>query len=197
MCHRTKVRIILFGIVFGSDPLSNESPFDDGDLSGTTRSIRSWFRYRCMVDTRHRCPYHVIIRSRSVASFDLMKRRDALRSAGLLGLGIHDLWLRTLQAQTQSTAKPSRTAPSSTRSCVFIFLFGGQSHLDLWDMKPDAPVEVRGEFQPISSNVPGIQITVALQDKHNHPFAILAAPSKKLQTAAREHQHIAARFLTK
>ncbi|MCA9072328.1 MAG: DUF1501 domain-containing protein, partial [Planctomycetaceae bacterium] len=43
-------------------------------------------------------------------------------------------------------------------SCVFVFLFGGPSHIDLWDMKPEAPVEVRGVFKPVSTNIPGIQI---------------------------------------
>lgn len=81
-----------------------------------------------------------------------MRRRDALRAAGLLGLGIHDPWLRTLTAQ----ATPPEHKP--VRSCVFVFLFGGQSHLDLWDLKPDAPLEIRGEFQPIATNVPGIHI---------------------------------------
>jgi hypothetical protein len=41
---------------------------------------------------------------------------------------------------------------------VFIFLFGGPSHIDLWDMKPEAPVEIRGEFQSIPTNVPGIRV---------------------------------------
>lgn len=43
-------------------------------------------------------------------------------------------------------------------SCVFLFLFGGPSHIDLWDMKPQAPREIRGEFQPAATNVPGIQV---------------------------------------
>lgn len=43
-------------------------------------------------------------------------------------------------------------------SCVFVFLFGGPSQLDLLDMKPAAPVEVRGEFNPIATSVPGIEI---------------------------------------
>ena len=46
----------------------------------------------------------------------------------------------------------SATSPSAARrrrnGCVFLFLFGGPSHIDLWDMKPDAPAEVRGEFKP-------------------------------------------------
>jgi hypothetical protein len=41
---------------------------------------------------------------------------------------------------------------------VFLFLFGGPSHIDLWDMKPGAPAEVRGEFSPIATKVPGIQV---------------------------------------
>ncbi len=44
------------------------------------------------------------------------------------------------------------------RSCIFIFYQGGQSHLDTWDMKPKAPVEVRGPFQPIPSVVPGLSV---------------------------------------
>lgn len=83
-----------------------------------------------------------------------MRRRDALRSALLPGLGIHDLWLQTLRAHA---AEPA-TDREPVRSCVFVFLFGGQSQLDLWDLKPDAPLEVRGEFQPIATNVPGIHI---------------------------------------
>ncbi|HWE35944.1 MAG TPA: DUF1501 domain-containing protein [Isosphaeraceae bacterium] len=45
------------------------------------------------------------------------------------------------------------------RSCILVYLFGGPSHIDIWDMKPDAPEQVRGEFRPIATKVPGIQIT--------------------------------------
>ena len=45
------------------------------------------------------------------------------------------------------------------KSCILIYLFGGPSHIDIWDMKPDAPDGVRGEFKPIATNVPGIRIT--------------------------------------
>lgn len=41
---------------------------------------------------------------------------------------------------------------------MFIFLFGGPSHIDLWDMKPNAPREIRGEFQPVATQVPGISL---------------------------------------
>ncbi len=45
------------------------------------------------------------------------------------------------------------------KSCILIYLFGGPSHIDIWDMKPDAPDGIRGEFKPIATNVPGIRIT--------------------------------------
>jgi hypothetical protein len=44
-------------------------------------------------------------------------------------------------------------------ACIVIFLNGGPSHLDMWDMKPDAPEGIRGEFKPIASSVPGLQVS--------------------------------------
>ncbi len=46
----------------------------------------------------------------------------------------------------------------SLRSCILIFFYGGPSHLDTWDLKPDAPAEIRGEFRPIATRVPGLRI---------------------------------------
>ena len=46
----------------------------------------------------------------------------------------------------------------SNKAIINIYLPGGPSHLDMWDLKPDAPTEIRGEFSPISTNVPGVQI---------------------------------------
>src|SRR5450755_4589094 len=45
------------------------------------------------------------------------------------------------------------------KACILVYLFGGPSHIDIWDMKPGAPQEIRGEFKPIATSVPGIQIT--------------------------------------
>ena len=57
-------------------------------------------------------------------------------------------------------AAPGRAAPGRGRgkSVIMIWLRGGPSHIDSYDMKPDAPAEIRGEFKPIRTNVPGIQI---------------------------------------
>jgi len=43
--------------------------------------------------------------------------------------------------------------------CIVLFLNGGPSHLDMWDMKPEAPLEIRGEFSPISSSIPGVPVS--------------------------------------
>ena len=67
----------------------------------------------------------------------------------MLGLGTGDL----LRLREAAAARAPRA-----RSCVFVFLFGGPSHIDLWDMKPGAPVEVRGEFNGISTNQPGVRV---------------------------------------
>jgi hypothetical protein len=53
-------------------------------------------------------------------------------------------------------ADDSRTAAAHADACILVFLNGGPSHLDTWDPKPDAPAEVKGEFTPINTSVPGV-----------------------------------------
>ena len=67
-------------------------------------------------------------------------------------------------------AAARRTADSKPRadSCVLMFLNGGPSHLDMWDMKPDAPDGIRGEFKPIATSVPGIQFSEHLPKLATH-----------------------------
>jgi hypothetical protein len=57
-------------------------------------------------------------------------------------------------------AEEQRALNHSARadSCILVFLNGGPSHLDMWDMKPELPQEMRSEFQPIATTVPGIQV---------------------------------------
>jgi hypothetical protein len=83
-----------------------------------------------------------------------LTRRRLLRIGGLgcFGLSLADL----LRAEAAVT--PPRPA-ASIRSCILIFYYGGPSHLDTWDMKPHAPLEVRGEFRSIATNVPGIRVS--------------------------------------
>lgn len=67
-------------------------------------------------------------------------------------------WLRSLAAaEAKSNAVPLGK-PGQARSCILVYLLGGPPHLDMWDLKPQAPAEIRGPFKPISTNVPGVQI---------------------------------------
>ena len=84
-----------------------------------------------------------------------MSRRDLLR-AGALGLG--GLTLAEVLKLQQAGAAESKTGPVKGKSVIWIWLRGGASHIDSWDMKPAAPAEVRGEFSPIPTSVPGIEI---------------------------------------
>lgn len=106
---------------------------------------------------------------------DGVRRRDFVRVGALGGSSVTLAnWLRW------SEAAPAKSARA--KAAIFINLAGGPSHLDTFDMKPDAPDEYRGEFRPISTNVAGIQICehlprlAACMDK----FAILRGVSHSL-----------------
>ena len=81
-----------------------------------------------------------------------ISRRDFFRvgALGVGGLTLADL----LRLQAQGAAKNK----SSPKSIIMVLLIGGPSHIDMYDMKPDAPIEIRGDFNPIKTNVPGIEI---------------------------------------
>ena len=81
-----------------------------------------------------------------------LSRRD-LMHVGVLGLGG-----LTLPAVLRGRATAAAADRGRGKSVILVWLRGGASHIDSFDMKPAAPPEVRGEFQPISTNVPGIQI---------------------------------------
>lgn len=81
-------------------------------------------------------------------------RRRCLQAGGLTLLGLTTAQL----AQLRKLSAAQGDSEHRQNSCVFIFLFGGPSHIDLWDMKPQAPVEIRGEFQSIATAVPGIRL---------------------------------------
>jgi hypothetical protein len=86
-------------------------------------------------------------------------RRDCLRIglSGAFGLAGGNA---LLAQNAKAAGRPSRDGSfGRAKSCIFIYLFGGPSHIDIWDMKPAAPAEIRGEFKPRATNVPGIQIT--------------------------------------
>jgi hypothetical protein len=87
-------------------------------------------------------------------------RRDMLWAGGLglFGLGLPD-YLRLLDVQAADA--PQKQAAKSfgkAKSCILLFLYGSPSQLETFDMKPDAPVEIRGELKPIRSSLPGLDV---------------------------------------
>ncbi len=78
-------------------------------------------------------------------------RREVLQIgySGLLGLGLSALPLRA--ATDQAARRP--------KSMIIVFLTGAPSHIDMFDPKPDAPAEIRGEFKPIATTIPGVQFS--------------------------------------
>jgi hypothetical protein len=86
-------------------------------------------------------------------------RRELLRAGGLgiLGLGLAD-YLRL--GETQAAKPPDRLSKSFGRAkaCILLYLYGAPSQLETFDMKPDAPVEIRGELKPIRSRLPGLDV---------------------------------------
>nr|MCS5629911.1 DUF1501 domain-containing protein [Pirellulaceae bacterium] len=77
-------------------------------------------------------------------------RRDFLKIGGMAmgGLSLSQMFQADSEAATGS----------NHRAIINIYMPGGPSHIDLWDLKPDAPAEIRGDFRPIKTNVPGIEI---------------------------------------
>jgi hypothetical protein len=90
---------------------------------------------------------------RACSGPSLLSRREMIQIGSISALGLTLPGL--LQAEQESAA--ARTA--SADACIIVFLNGGPSHLDMWDMKPAAPVEIRGPFKPIATTVPGIQLS--------------------------------------
>ncbi len=84
-----------------------------------------------------------------------VSRRESLQigSIGLLGLGINHL-----SGLREATAADGVLPLGQAKSCIFIFLSGGLAQHESFDMKPNAPESIRGEFRPISTKTPGLQI---------------------------------------
>jgi hypothetical protein len=106
---------------------------------------------------------------------DGITRRRALRigASGLIG-GLSLPWLLEMQARA------STPRPAPARACIFIFLEGGPSHIDMWDLKPDQPAEIRGPFRPIRTSVTGTMISEHLP---------LCARIAHKYTIVRSHSH--------
>lgn len=89
---------------------------------------------------------------KGVSFCDGLTRRDFVHIGALsvLGLGLTDF----LTLKAHGAVDPRK----DHMNCIFLFLVGGPSQLDTWDMKPDAPAEIRGPYKPLPTNVDGIQV---------------------------------------
>jgi hypothetical protein len=84
---------------------------------------------------------------------DGINRRNFLQ-IGAFGAGLTLADVLRAKAGQDPTTKPS----TPNKAAIMIYLPGGPSHMDMYDLKPEAPMEFRGEFKPINTNVPGVQI---------------------------------------
>lgn len=94
-------------------------------------------------------------------------------SAGLMGLTLPGFLRAAAAAEEQHGSAP--ILPKKLRACIIVFYYGGPSHLDTYDPKPNAPAEVRGEFKAIQTSVPGIHVSEHLSQmsQRMHKVAVI------------------------
>jgi hypothetical protein len=111
---------------------------------------------------------------------DRLSRREWLQVGGL---GLAGLQLPSLLRAEEKPA--ARKRPGKAKACIMLFLAGGPSHLDMWDMKPEAPAEIRGEFKPIATSVPGIQLSEHLPKlaREMHHCALIRSAHHRVANA--------------
>lgn len=87
-------------------------------------------------------------------------RRAVLRAGtlSLLGLGLPELLLGRSTAESAQGSRPAGSSLGRAKACILLFMWGGPAQQDTWDLKPGAPAEVRGPFQPIATKIPDIRI---------------------------------------
>src|SRR5262249_18983425 len=126
---------------------------------------------------------------------DRISRRDWLRVGGLgiLGLSLPALLRAEDPQRRPRTRQLAAPGPGSGRAkaCIMLYLAGGPSQPDMWDMKPAAPVEIRGEFKPIATTVPGIQMCEHLPRlaRQAHHVTLIRSAHHKIG-----HAHCAASY---
>src|SRR6202007_1723975 len=132
---------------------SGQWPAASGQREGTTPLLATdhWplatnpggYRMLTMLGSERRC-------------CDGLTRRETLKAGALSLLG-GGFTLPHLFA-AEERARTCGGGPAKPQSVILPYLLGGAATQDMWDMKPSAPAEVRGEFKPIATNVPGLQV---------------------------------------
>ena len=102
-----------------------------------------------------------------------LNRRQALIAAGMgaVSLGMPGLVMGSDQVDANGKAV------AAEKSCIFVLLCGGPSHVDTWDMKPDAPDEIRGPYRPIATKVPGMRIAQTSGQPGSTPEIMMRGPT--------------------
>lgn len=105
-----------------------------------------------------------------------------------LGLGAY------LRGASRASTRASPPGPAPLKGCILVFQYGGPSHLETWDPKPDAPAEIRGEFRSIATTVPGMRIGEHLPKMARlaHRFALI----RSMHHSARLHDSASIHALT-
>ena len=105
-------------------------------------------------------------------------RRDFL-VASSVGLAVNSFG-RTVQATPTGGTSGRKTA----KSTILFFLCGGASHMDMWDLKPKAPIEYRGPFQPIATSAPGVLLSehLPLLAQQAHHLALINSVGATVNT---------------
>src|SRR5262245_12687236 len=89
---------------------------------------------------------------------DGVTRREMLRAGGLSLFGLPLAGLLRLQEAQAAAPAPSSASFGKAKACILLYLYGAPSQLETFDLKPDAPADVRGQFNPIATSVPGVHI---------------------------------------
>jgi len=110
------------------------------------------------------------VKNLSASGLEWSRRRLLATAAGIGGASLPGL----LQMRSLA-ASGTQNAGGKAKSCIILFCWGGMSHVDTFDLKPEAPAEIRGEFSPIDTAVPGIQISEHLPKlaRHTDKLAII------------------------
>ncbi|MBI2806141.1 MAG: DUF1501 domain-containing protein [Planctomycetes bacterium] len=118
----------------------------------------------------------------------MLPRRQFLKTTTLGALGL------SLPSLLRLDAKAIAGGRARAKSMIFLFLYGGPSHIDIWDMKPDAPSDFRGEFQPTQTTVPGLEMVELLprMARMARHFSVI----RSLHHVNRNHQPAACWMLT-
>jgi hypothetical protein len=109
---------------------------------------------------------------------DGVTRRETLKAGALSLLGGGFTLPNLFAAEAR---KPAIAQPGKAKNVILLYLLGGAATQDMWDLKPDAPAEVRGEFKPIDTSAPGVRICehLPLTSKWMHKAAVVRSVNHK------------------